>query len=58
MNEVRNAIINPQEAASEGMKVSGMTRSMVFGKDFGKAAALCAKIAVPMIVILAVAVAF
>lgn len=58
MNEVRNAIINPQEAASDGMEVSGMTRGMVSGKDFGKAAALCAKIAVPMIVILAVAVAF
>lgn len=58
MNEVRNTIINPQETAGEGMKVCGMTRGMMSGKDFGKAAALCAKIAVPMIVILAVAVAF
>ena len=64
MNEVRKTIINPQETAGEGMKVNGMTRGMLYGsgmlygKDFSKAAALCAKIAVPMAVILAVAVAF
>lgn len=58
MNEVRKTIINPQETAGESMKINGLTRSMIFGKDFGKAAALCAKIAVPMIVVLAVAVAF
>lgn len=57
MNEVRNTIINPQETAGEGMKVSGMTRGMIFSKDFSKAAAFCAKMAVPMIVMLAVAVA-
>ncbi len=58
MNEVRKTIINPQETAGEGMKVNGMTRGMLYGKDFSKAAALCAKIAVPMAVILAIAVAF
>ena len=58
MNEVRKTIINPQETAGEGMKVNGMTRGMLYGKDFSKAAALCAKIAAPMAVILAVAVAF
>ena len=47
MNEVRKTIINPQETAGEGMKVNGMTRGMLYGKDFSKAAALCAKIAVP-----------
>ena len=52
MNEVRKTIINPQETAGEGMKVNGMTRGMLYGKDFSKAAALCAKIAVPMAVIL------
>lgn len=57
MNEVRNTIINPQETASEGMNVTSMTRSMLFGKDFSKAAVFCAKMAVPMIVMLAVAVA-
>lgn len=58
MDEVRRTIIDPEKTLGESMKVNGMTRSMIYGKDFGKAAALCAKIAVPMAVVLAVAIAF
>ena len=55
---IRNAIINPQEVAGEAMKMINMTRGMLFSEEFGKSVALCAKMAVPMIVVLAVAVAF
>ena len=58
MNEVRKTIINPQETAGEGMKVNGMTRGMLYGKDFSRHAAPCAKIAAARGVIRAVAVAF
>ncbi len=57
MNEVRNTIIEPEKTLGEGLKVNGMTHGMICGKDFSRAAALCAKIAVPLVVLLAVAIA-
>lgn len=58
MNEVIKMIINPKEAAGEATKMVSMTRGMLFSEEFGKSVALCAKIVVPMIVVLAVAVTF
>ena len=57
MNEVRRTIISPEKVLGEGMKINVMTRGMLYGKDFGKSAALCMKIAAPMILLLAVAIA-
>lgn len=57
MNEVRRTIISPEKVLGEGMKINVMTRGMLHGKDFGKSAALCMKIAVPMILLLAAAIA-
>ena len=57
MNEVRRTIISPEKVLGEGMKVNDMTRGMLHGKDFGKSAAFCAKMAAPLLLFLAIAMA-